>query len=66
MDKERQVARVVTRRSLKEKSNDLDFWLRQPAEACIAAVEQARREYHGWKLGAEPRLQRVYSIFKRK
>lgn len=41
------------------------YWRTQPIEARLAALEQIRQEYHQWKYGSEPRLQRVYTIVKR-
>jgi hypothetical protein len=66
MEIDRQITKVVKRRSLKKKNDDCAYWLKQTPEARIAAVEQARAEYHGWTVGAEPRLQRVITIVKRK
>ena len=50
---------------LHEQKNDFEYWQSQPYEARLAALEQIRQEYHDWKLNAQPRLQRVYSIIKR-
>jgi hypothetical protein len=44
---------------------DVTWWRRQSPQARLAAVEELRREYHRWKYGAEPRLQRVYRIVQR-
>ncbi len=44
---------------------DCDHWMRRPHEERLAALEELRREYHRFKYGAEPRLQRVYSIVQR-
>ena len=49
-----------------QQTNDFAFWQTQPHELRLAILEQLRQEYHRWKYGTEPRLQRVYSIVKRK
>jgi len=53
------IARVVTRVKLGERRSDAAYWRAQPPLARLAALEEIRREYHRWKYGAEPRLQRV-------
>ena len=59
------IAKVVRKGSLKELSTDFAYWQQQPHEARLAALEEIRREYHGWKDDAEPRLQRVCATAKR-
>ena len=51
--------------SLDKQEKEAVFWRTQPVEARLAALEQIRHEYHQWKYGSEPRLQRVYTIVKR-
>lgn len=46
-------------------AQDAAWWRQQPPAARIDALEAIRREYHSWKYGAEPRLQRVYRIAHR-
>jgi hypothetical protein len=43
---------------------DLAYWLNQSYQVRLEAVEQIRKEFHKWKYGAEPRLQKVCSIVK--
>ncbi len=50
---------------LREKHTDFAYWQAQPVHARLEALETIRREYHLWKYGAEPRLQRVCTIVKR-
>jgi hypothetical protein len=50
---------------LQEQKSDFAYWQTQPYQVRLAALEQIRREYHLWRYGAGPRLQRVYSIVKR-
>lgn len=60
------IAKVVTKISLKHQPNDAIYWRAQPYAARLAALEEIRQEVHRWKYGSEPRLQRVYTITKRK
>jgi hypothetical protein len=53
------IDRSVTRRRLREREFDGEFWLGRPAAERIAHVEASRAEYYGWTGGAGPRLQRV-------
>jgi hypothetical protein len=43
---------------------DLQFWLSQPIQARIAAVEELRQQVAGYR--AEPRLQRICRIARLK
>ena len=65
MENDRRIAKVVKRRGLHDRANDEAYWLAQTPQARIDALEQIRNEYHNWRYGAEPRLQRVYSVVKR-
>jgi hypothetical protein len=56
---------VVKKFSVGDQPNDTAYWQTQPYHLRLAALEDIRREYHRWKYGAEPQLQRVYSIVKR-
>jgi hypothetical protein len=56
---------VYAKFKLGEQPTDFAYWQTQPYEARLAALEEIRQEYHRWKYGAEPRLQRVLSIVKR-
>ena len=65
MEKTSRVEKVVTKVSIKEAKSDYAYWQSQPYITRLATLEEIRREYHRWKFGAEPRLQRVYKIVKR-
>jgi hypothetical protein len=54
--------RIVT---LETQGNDFRYWQSQPIWSRLATLESIRREYHQWKYGSEPRLQRVLTITKR-
>ena len=60
------VQQTVNTIKVGQQTNDFAFWQTQPHELRLATLEQIRQEYHRWKYGTEPRLQRVYSIVKRK
>ena len=59
------IEKSVTKVDLLKQPTDFAFWQSQPYVARLAALEQIRREYHRWRYGAEPRLQRVHRIAKR-
>jgi hypothetical protein len=59
------IAKVCTKVSIHAQQSDFAYWQAQPYQARLAALEQIRQEFHRWKYGAEPRLQRVYSVAKR-
>lgn len=65
MDKPRQISLFSRKTRISEQGSDRDYWLLQSPEARLAALEQIRREYHGWKPGEEPRVERVVTIVKR-
>lgn len=50
---------------LESQGTDFFFWQSQPEWKRLAALEAIRQEYHHWKYGTEPRLQRVFTIVKR-
>ena len=63
--KKNSIAKVVKKVKLREQKSDFAYWQSQPPSARLEALEEIRQEYHRWKYGAEPRLQRVYTIVKR-
>lgn len=63
-DNKDMIEKVVTRRSLKDRSaerEDLAYWLSRPAGERMEAVEIMRREFNG----DLPRLQRVARVIQR-
>jgi hypothetical protein len=65
MKRETQIAKVVNKRNIHERELDVVYWQsKEPADR-LEAVEQIRCEYHQWRYGAQPRLQRVYKVIKR-
>jgi len=65
MQQTTKIKKVVTKIKLGEQKSDFAYWQSQSSTARLEALEQIRQEYHRWKYGTEPRLQRVYSIVKR-
>jgi hypothetical protein len=61
----RTITATVRKFRLGEEPSDFAYWQTQTPEARIAALEDIRREYHGWQDGFQPRLQRVCKIIKR-
>ncbi len=59
------IAKVVTKVNIRQQISDFAYWQTQSYQARLAALEEIRQEYHRWRYGAEPRLQRVYTIVKR-
>jgi hypothetical protein len=64
-NKTRGIAKVVKIVNLYEADNDFEWWQSQPYQVRLAALEEMRREYHGWKEGEEPRIQKVVTILRR-
>ncbi|MBF8284864.1 MAG: hypothetical protein HW378_3779 [Anaerolineales bacterium] len=60
------ISKTVTKVLVHEQKSDFAYWQTQPYEVRLATLEQIRREYHQWKYGAEPRLQRVVTIVRLK
>lgn len=60
----RKIAKVVTKSKMSEQKSDAEYWRAQPPSARIAALEEIVREYHKWKIGEEPRIQKVVRIIK--
>jgi len=59
------IKRTYTKVNLHRQKSDFAYWQTQSYQDRLATLEQIRREYHRWRYGAEPRLQRVYTIVKR-
>jgi hypothetical protein len=59
------IRKILTRVRMGESKSDFAYWQSQPYVTRLAALEQIRTEYHHWRYGGEPRLQRIYSIVKR-
>lgn len=64
MPRSSKIRKVYAKVNLREQSSDFSYWQTRPYEERLAALEDIRRDYHRWKYGAEPRLQKVYRIVK--
>lgn len=53
-------------KSLHDKSNDFNFWLKKSYEERLKAIEFLRQQYIKYKYDFQPRLQRVIRIVKMK
>ena len=60
MARTREIAAVAVRTKLGEPPTDLAYWLTQPPEARLAALEQIRQDFIRWKYDVQPRFQRVF------
>ncbi len=65
MQSKRKIAMVCKKVNMKKQPSDFAYWQAQSYEARLAALEEIRREYHGWDDDFEPRLERVCTIIKR-
>lgn len=63
-DKKRQIALVYRKLHIDEQGSDREYWLSQPPSARLAALEEIRREVHGWNLGEEPGIEKVVTIVR--
>ena len=62
MTRIRQMAMVATKTRLGQPTNDVAYWLSQPPEARLAALEEIRQEYIRSNYDVQPRFQIVCSI----
>ena len=60
------IQKVIKKYKIGEQPSDYRYWQTQSYESRLAALEQIRQEYHNWKKDAQPRLQKVCRIVKRK
>ena len=64
MTESRKIAKVVRKFKLGQEEPDATYWREQSYQARLAALEEIRREYHGWHYESEPRLQRICRVIK--
>lgn len=65
MKTERRIVPVARIFQIGEEPSDVNYWMSRSPDERLAAVEEIRRDYHGWTDETQPRLQRVYSIIER-
>jgi len=59
------IKKCCTKTSIHSQKSDFAYWQTQSSyQVRLAALEQIRREHYRWRYGAEPRLERVYTIVK--
>jgi len=56
------VAKVVTRRSLHDRTGDAAWWRSRPPAERLAMLERLRARHHGWDDGTRPELPRVHRV----
>ena len=56
---------TVKKVSMRSQKSDAAYWRSLPYSQRLAALEEMRQDFIGWKYGAQPRFQRVYTIVKR-
>ena len=56
--------KIVNIKKMEQPDSDVDYWVSQPAEKRLEALELIRSEYINWKYHARPEFQRVYRIIK--
>jgi len=59
------VQKTYRKINIAEQHSDVAYWQTQSYQVRLSTLEEIRQEYHRWKYGIEPRLQRVYTIVKR-
>ncbi len=65
MKPDSKIQKIFKKVRIEEQGNDFKYWQTQPYETRLETLEKIRQEYHLWKYGTEPGLQRVYKIVKR-
>lgn len=58
------IERIVTIRRSDDHDEHWQYWVTRPMPERIEAVEELRREHHGWSHETEPRLPRVFRIIR--
>ncbi len=64
MDKPRQIALVYRKMRISEQVSDFAYWQSRPPIERLEALEEIRREYHGWEVGEEQKVERVVTIIR--
>ncbi|MEL4895268.1 hypothetical protein [Crocosphaera sp. Alani8] len=58
--------KVIKKINQKNQTSDFKYWQSQPPVKRLEALEEIRQDYHQYRYNAEPRLQIIYTIIKRK
>jgi hypothetical protein len=63
MKSENKIVKVITKARLIEEKSDFKYWQAKSYAERLAALEEIRQEFNGWKYGdAEQGFQRVYRM----
>jgi len=57
---------IVNKIKLSEDKSDRSYWMDQPVEARLNALESIREEYNNWKFHNQQIFQRIYRVVKQK
>jgi hypothetical protein len=57
---------IIRKTKLKNLKSDFDYWQKQPISSRLAALQDIREEYIGWKYDNGQEFQRIYSVIKQK
>ena len=57
---------IIKKRKLENHESDFEYWQKQPISSRLAALQEIREEYIGWKYDNRPEFQRVYTVIKQK
>jgi hypothetical protein len=66
MQRTHKIEKVVAKAKLGEQKSDFADWQSQPPIARLEVLEQIRQEYHRWKYGEGPRMQKTVTIIRMK
>ncbi len=55
---------IAKKIKLTEEGSDYSYWINQPVEARLNALESLREEFNNWKFNDQQRFQRVYRVIK--
>lgn len=55
---------LITKTKLKNLKSDFEYWQKQPISSRLAALQEIREEYIGWKYDNGQEFQRIYSVIK--
>ena len=57
---------LINKNKLKNLKSDFEYWQKQPISSRLAALQEIREEYIGWKYDNRQEFQRIYSVIKQK
>ena len=57
---------LINKTKLKNLKSDFEYWQNQPISSRLAALQEIREEYIGWKYDNRQEFQRIYSVIKQK